>query len=119
MLRIGVVLFRQLLVFLMVLSLTPGVAEFLENVEHILHDGHLAHSTHSDDEVHTASVDAEHGCTPMSHSCGCHSSMPAVLSESPTVQPQRLAAELESRSPGDVARLVSRANAPPVPPPTA
>lgn len=112
---------RRLLALLLALALLPGWAELVENVEHLLHDGHLAHS-----EVHElaqASEDAhettdEHGCTPVSHHCGCHMSVPGVLADSdltigaPPMSMDRLALALEGR-------LLERAQAPPTPPPNA
>ena len=73
---------RHLLVALLALSILPGWPELLENVEHLLHDGHLAHSAQHEeaaDEGHAA-LD-EHGCTPMAHQCGCHTSVLAVLQD--------------------------------------
>lgn len=115
---------RQLLVFLLCISLMPGWVEVLENLEHLVHDGHLAHADdhaahdghdHEEAAAHEA-LEAEHGCTPLRHSCGCHSSAPAIL-------PERLALVTgphvleEIRPPDFLARLVQRANAPPVRPP--
>jgi len=82
-------LLRSLLLGFLCLSLLPGWAEALENLEHLVHDGHLAHAVvheahegheHEDRVAHQA-LEAEHGCTPMSHTCGCHTSLPAILPE--------------------------------------
>lgn len=75
---------RLLLVSFVILGLVPGSVEIVENVEHLVHDGHVAHS-----DAHEAAVSAghetghdlgdEHGCTPLQHQCGCHSSVPGDL----------------------------------------
>lgn len=72
----------RLLVLLTAVSILPGWPELLENLEHLLHDGHLAHSAQHDEaaEGTHAEID-EHGCTPMQHLCACHVSMQALLSE--------------------------------------
>lgn len=95
--------------------------EVLENLEHLVHDGHLAHGMgHNEGEdvaLHDA-LEAEHGCTPISHTCGCHSSVPAILPDhvdpglpGNVVVSQRLQAQQ--------GHPLHRANAPPVPPPRA
>lgn len=79
------ILKRRFLVFVLILSILPGWPELLENVEHLLHDGHLAHSAQHDEAADEGHDDvAEHGCTPMAHHCGCHTSVLAVLQD-PTV----------------------------------
>lgn len=59
---------------LVVLGLVPGATELLENLEHVLHDGHLRHSPAHDlasaEEGCPPETD-EHGCTPLAHNCGC------------------------------------------------
>ena len=109
--------------FVLVLSLSPGLTELLENLEHILHDGHLAHSAlhdeHEDeDEVHAA-IEAEHGCTPMSHNCGCHISVPIILVDATHGDPPRRGLLAPTFNPTRASGPLTRANAPPVPPPTA
>ncbi len=112
--------FRRLLTFVLIVTLVPGWVEVLENLEHLAHDGHLAHYVdHADDEdvaSHEA-LEAEHGCTPLSHICDCHSSMPALL-EIEVDLPRALGLVPGSMRVTADDRLVSRANAPPVPPPT-
>ena len=101
--------------------LLPGWGDLLENVEHLSLDGHLAHSApHEEPQLarHQASVDTEHGCTPLSHTCSCHRAVPAILGAADAVPPRRLSATRE-RLPDWGDRPVSRANAPPVPPPIA
>jgi hypothetical protein len=72
---------RPLLAALLALTILPGWPELLENVEHLLHDGHLAHSAQHDDVAANEGHDDvdEHGCSPMAHQCPCHVSMQAVL----------------------------------------
>jgi hypothetical protein len=72
--------FRAVLCALLVLGLLPGSHELVENLVHLAHDGHLAHS-----EVHESVAesehcepDAEHGCTPLSHQCACCISLAAL-----------------------------------------
>src|SRR5690349_14782360 len=69
---------RMLLCMLVVLGLVPGATELVENLEHILHDGHLRHGethelAHADESC--APETDEHGCTPLSHDCGCCASI--------------------------------------------
>lgn len=116
------VLFRQLLLLVLCVTLTPGWMELVENVEHLVHDGHLAHQGAHDDDQHVAAHDAleaEHGCTPVSHICGCHASIPALLPADGTPLAPRRSAALAKRPAGIDDRPVHHANAPPVPPPRA
>ncbi len=110
---------------LMCISLMPGWVEILENIEHLVHDGHLAHTEdheahdghdHEDVAAHEA-IEAEHGCTPMSHSCGCHVSVPVLLTENDTVDLVRRLVVDDHHLPEFLSRMVHRANAPPVRPP--
>lgn len=115
-------LLRQLLTLLLIFSLVPGLGELVESLEHVLHDGHLPHSAQHElaavEESHPGEADTEHGCTPMSHNCGCHTSTPATL---PTaVVPNRVDRLLADRfHPRGDQVLRSRANAPPTRPPIA
>lgn len=113
---------RQLLTLVLCLSLLPGWGELLENAEHLLHDGHLAHLVdHHDDEdraTHEA-LEAEHGCTPVSHTCPCHTSIPAVLPGDVDLPHTRVLAADSMRVPDFVERPRHRDSAPPVPPPRA
>lgn len=115
-------LLRQLLTLLLVLSLVPGLGELVESAEHLLHDGHLPHSESHElagvEESHPVEAAPEHGCTPMSHTCGCHVSTPATL---PTAaMPERVDHLVVARfHPFGDDLLVSRANAPPTRPPIA
>jgi len=104
-----------------VLLLLPGWAELLENLEHLVHDGHMAHGDLHEqigaDEEHAA-TDTEHGCTPVSHVCGCHTSSPIMLSAVTPVPTRSLSYAL-TRPPTSDDRPISRANAPPTRPPIA
>jgi hypothetical protein len=62
---------RFLLPILLLLSVTPGVAEVAESAVHLIVHGDLAHH---DDEA-AADGCGEHTCTPLAHHCGCHSAM--------------------------------------------
>lgn len=74
---------KLLLSLVLVVSLTPGWGELLENLEHLLHDGHLAHfSQHMETEdggIDEHAATDEHGCTLLSHNCPCHVSVPAIF----------------------------------------
>ncbi len=115
-------LLRKILTLLLVVSLLPGLSEIVENVEHLLHDGHLPHSEQHDSEKYAEShedgLDEEHGCTPMSHNCGCHASAPAILAESCVVV-KRVTVGVEGRPIAPEQIPAHRANAPPTPPPIA
>jgi len=114
-------LLRKLLTMLLVVSLLPGVPELVENVEHLLHDGHLPHSEQHERAKYAENhdgLDEEHGCTPMSHLCGCHASVPGILPESALVIRRPLLAT--PGRPFAPERIpTSRSNAPPTPPPIA
>lgn len=79
------ILQRRLLIALLALALLPGWPEVIENVEHLVHDGHLAHSeahehAAEDHAAHEQHADTdEHGCTPMAHRCPCHVSLAALI----------------------------------------
>ena len=113
---------RKLLTFMLCISLMPGWMELLENLEHLVHDGHLAHlvehGEHEDVASHEA-LEAEHGCTPVSHTCGCHSSIPAVLPGDIDLAEMAIDVVLRDRPLGLVEHPLHRANAPPIPPPRA
>lgn len=57
----------------LVLALMPGTFEIMENIVHFVTEGHLAHLT-ADADHHDPSG-SEHGCTPIFHACGCHTSL--------------------------------------------
>lgn len=57
----------------LVLAMMPGAFEVLENATHLVTVGHLAHAA-ADGDQHAPS-DVEHGCTPIFHSCACHSGL--------------------------------------------
>lgn len=114
-------MFRQILTLVLIVSLMPGLGEILENVEHLLHDGHLAHATSHERDEHTAGHDtliAEHGCTPVSHICPCHISVPAILPRE-LMLVQVAGFQVQTRAIVTEQYPVTRANAPPVPPPLA
>ena len=113
---------KRLLSFLLVLSILPGWMELLENLEHLVHDGrdgrdghdgHLAHTSdhHQHDEAHAA-LEAEHACTPVSHHCGCHTSIPVVLAIESEL-PERWGEVLRQRPQELIDGPLTRANAPP------
>lgn len=103
-------------------SLMPGLHEVAEALEHLVHDGHLPHSEqHNDvagDEAHQGTADTEHGCTPMSHQCECHSSVVVLVGEQ-SYEIGSAPAGPTLRRPHVEVLLTGRANAPPTPPPLA
>ncbi len=111
---------RQLVLLCLALSLLPGWAELLENLEHLAHDGHLAHSValddHSvEDEARHQAIEAEHGCTPVSHNCVCHTSVPILIPDAFQLEPAVASVRIV-RPAIDEDRWTTRATAPPVPP---
>jgi hypothetical protein len=111
---------RWALCALVVFGLVPGATELVENLEHLLHDGHLRHSTAhevvADDEACDGEGD-EHGCTPLDHRCGCCTSVAGIAGvRDPLSQPLPSEARPEVRS-TIIQRPVSRDVSPPVRPP--
>lgn len=74
---------------LLALSLLPGWPEVLENVDHLVRDGHFAHSDAHDQAAEEHAADGacadsdEHGCTPLAHRCACHVSLAALVPTTP------------------------------------
>lgn len=67
---------RHLLAVLLILALTPGVGEAMENLGHLALEGHLAHTSgHQDDHPNPG---PEHGCNGPFHICPCHVSQSFV-----------------------------------------
>ncbi|MFT5585932.1 MAG: hypothetical protein ACI9VR_003527 [Cognaticolwellia sp.] len=85
---------KLLMTLVLVVSMTPGWGELLENLEHLVHDGHLAHfSEHVEaDGAHAEehAAEDEHGCTALSHSCACHVSVPGILAADQVESANRL-----------------------------
>ena len=67
--------------FALAIVIMPGALELLENVGHLVAEGHLAHAAASGD--HQEPSGSEHGCTPIFHSCGCHASLVFVGAQTP------------------------------------
>lgn len=67
----------RLLVLGLVLAMTPGLAEVVENVAHLAVSGHGAHAADQGPD-HEPTGD-EHGCSGTFHVCSCHSSVPSDL----------------------------------------
>ena len=111
-------LLRLLVALFLLVGLMPGGSEVLENLEHVIHDGHLAHGeAHLEEEEHGDASD-EHGCTPMMHMCGCHASLAALpVVDLPELSAPRSEAALSPIGTDD--RPLARATAPPTPPPNA
>ncbi len=112
---------RKLLSLLLMLAMLPSWGELVETAEHMLHDGHLPHSASHEAVASTekhAAVDTEHGCTPLSHHCACHVSMPVLPGDSPPALRPLQTVTLLRWSPREDT-LSSRSDPPPTPPPAA
>ncbi len=59
---------RRAVALAALLSMTPFASELVEAGIHFLRHGDFVHSA-----GHDAPTDEEHGCTPLLHLCGCHS----------------------------------------------
>jgi len=115
-------LLRKLMTLLLAATLLPGLSEIAETIEHMLHDGHMPHSAqHEQEQItedHHDGLDDEHGCTPMAHHCGCHASMLGILADG-SLAIRRPPHTADGRPFGSESTPLSRANAPPTPPPIA
>lgn len=60
----------MLLTASLIWTFLPGSMELLENGVHQLRHGHGAHAVEAGEHAHP-DPDAEHGCTPAAHVCGC------------------------------------------------
>ena len=76
----------RVLAAMLVISLSPGIAEAAEDASHWLAEGHTLHAPLSvpsnaghDDHARKHAED-EHGCTALFHVCGCHSPAPSMVS---------------------------------------
>ena len=84
---------------LLALAMMPGAAEIVESAVHLVTEGHLAHAAPDGD--HHEPTGPEHGCTPVFHFCGCHTSMSFL---SPQITPAvTLSASLAAEAPKPVA----------------
>lgn len=70
-------LLSRLLVLVLVLSLTPGLVELVENAWHLMEVGHVAHAVDQGAD-HQPEGD-EHGCSGNFHVCSCHHTPPSHL----------------------------------------
>ncbi|MFT5679910.1 MAG: hypothetical protein ACI8RZ_000815 [Myxococcota bacterium] len=111
---------RKLLSLLLILTLLPGWGELIESAEHLIHDGHLPHSTSHEEtaSIEEHAADTEHGCTPTSHHCECHQSVPVLPSSAPPQLSPRIEVVVLSWAPRRDT-LISRVDIPPTPPPLA
>lgn len=75
-------LLRTLLIGLLVVGFTPGVAELLSDGAHLLLSGHSAHADHHGDHEGPG---PEHGCTGWNHQCACHTSLSLIPSLEPAL----------------------------------
>lgn len=66
-------------VLALILAFTPGAGEAVENLGHLIGQGHLAHAEQTDD--HHEPTGEEHGCTSTFHLCSCHTSLSFLVAE--------------------------------------
>lgn len=73
----------RILALTLVFSLVPGAAEAVENVTHLVREGHLAHDADasSRDDEHHDGEEGEHGCNSVFHVCSCHVSASFIVNE--------------------------------------
>ena len=119
---------RRLLLLVAVLGLMPGFDAAMEALVELADHGHAAHSVPGEPDP----LAEEHGCTPVEHHCPCHAAEPVLLGRAGQLAarpPEGLALHLDPRPPrraparraplGPDARRLTRATAPPTPPPNA
>ena len=68
---------KVFLALVLLYCLMPGVVEAVELATHYVSTGHIAHMTPGESDL---GDDAEHGCLPSAHLCGCCASVPVVMS---------------------------------------
>ncbi|MGD8317701.1 MAG: hypothetical protein PVH21_18045 [Myxococcales bacterium] len=69
---------------ILIYVITPGSSEIVENVLHLLSEGHAAHAVA---DAEHAPRGAEHGCSGTFHLCHCHSSTAFVgETEAPEIE---------------------------------
>lgn len=113
---------RAALLLVVAIGITPGAAEIVEVLEHVVHDGHLPHGAeHSEaasDEEH--GTNDEHGCTPTAHHCGCCASLPVTSGPAaPGFEAPPLPVAVRTLRAHDDATGPRRGTPPPVRPPIA
>jgi len=59
---------RPYIAFLAIYCMIPGAGEIVENVVHLVENGHTAHALNDADHERQG---AEHGCSGTSHVCSC------------------------------------------------
>ncbi|OGQ10239.1 MAG: hypothetical protein A2138_15105 [Deltaproteobacteria bacterium RBG_16_71_12] len=64
------------------LVLFPGMAEAVEDVAHLVAEGHTLHASAIADDGNDAAehTDSEHGCSALFHMCGCHTPLSSMTS---------------------------------------
>ena len=108
---------RKVLALLLVIGLTPSVAELIEWGVHLVRHGDFAHA---DSGSHSQKTDSEeHGCSTLFHACSCHASSlstpagaPRLVVNQPPPSGQRQASNRDGR-------CGRGAEPPPLPPPIA
>lgn len=77
---------RILAALILLWTFLPGTGEVVENVDHLVEHGHLAHSAAASHE-HRGPF-SEHGCTGAFHLCSCHPTLLASVTPWFEVQPR-------------------------------
>jgi len=106
---------KRLLAVVLLIVVTPAVAEVAEAVAHLATHGDYVHSN---DGHHQPMGQDEHGCTPSLHFCVCCAGTPATIRSTPDGLPVDMALARNS-APSAADRLGRLADPPPLPPPIA
>lgn len=81
----------------------PGVGEVVENLDHLILEGHFAHAQASHRQDSRGEY-PEHGCNGTFHLCSCHITLsfltPAGIALVGALPPGSLRGSADSRSPG-------------------
>ena len=79
---------------LLLWAFVPGLGECIENVVHLVAEGHLAHAAPAGDSH--APTGPEHGCTGTFHLCSCCTSPSFVSSPRQVQEPELVSGRLDS-----------------------
>ncbi|OFX21384.1 MAG: hypothetical protein A2V77_07935 [Anaeromyxobacter sp. RBG_16_69_14] len=107
---------KKLLAVVLLIVVTPAVAEVAEAVAHLAsHGDHV----HANDGHHPPMGNDEHGCTPSLHFCLCCAGAPATIRNMSSDGVPVDTALARTSAPRAADRLGRLADPPPLPPPIA
>jgi hypothetical protein len=106
---------KKVLAIVLLVVVTPAVAEVAEAVAHLASHGDYVHSK---DGQHRPMGQDEHGCTPSLHFCHCCAGSPATVRSMTDGVPEDLVLTRTS-APSAADRLGRLTDPPPLPPPIA